>query len=146
MLCQSQEWNLFDETTNSSPSVRPELPWFWCKFYCIFFVCPALASTGSMLTAAPNAALGNKVLVEEPHSSSAAGPFQAMLTENVPQLFFPKSTPEKNYFSTSWYSQAGLEVLTSDLFDYSQFQSLPITVPWNYSKPFLFFFFKLHPI
>lgn len=86
-----------------------------------------------MFTAATNAALGNKISVEEPLSSSplcdaAAGPFQVMLMESLPQLSLPKATPEKKHFSTSWYSQTGLEVLISDLFDYCQFQSLPITI------------------
>lgn len=45
------------------------------RFGCICFVCSALASTGSMLTAA-NAALENKFLVEEPGSSSAALPYR----------------------------------------------------------------------
>lgn len=48
---------------------------------------------------------------------------------------------ERKHFSTSWYSQTGLEVLISGLFDYFQFQSLLIIiVSWNYSKHFLFNF------
>lgn len=48
-----------------------------------------------MLTAAANAALENKVLVEEPHGSSAAGPFQVMLTEDLVWLLIPQPTPTK---------------------------------------------------
>lgn len=57
------------------------------------------------------------------------------------QLSLPEPTPERKHFSTSWYSQAGLEVFISGLFDNCQFHSLLIIfVPWNYRKPFLFLF------
>lgn len=80
---------------------EPVLPRSGYKFCCICFACSALRSTGLMLTAATDAALQNKVLEEEPHGSSAAEPFQVMLTEDLVWLSLPQPTPKKKHLS--WF-------------------------------------------
>lgn len=149
VLCQSQEWNLSDETLstpNGSPSMRPVLPRS-VQQYLLCLLCAGKHKVDAY--SSPKRCPGKQSpygrarqqLSSSPLQHTAAGPVKVMLTEDLAQLSLPKPTPEKKHFSTSWYSQTGPEVLIPDLFDYCQFQSLPIsTVPWNYSNPFLFFF------
>lgn len=119
--------------------MRPLLPQSGFKLCCTCFVCSALASTGPMLTAATTLPWKTKSLWKSHAAAQLLDhPRQCY---GLTQLSLPEPTPERKYFSTSWYSQTGLEVFIAGLFDNCQFHSLLIIfVPWNYRKPFLFLF------